>query len=391
MRNVQVAVVGRGPTALLSALGLAQRGIQVAVLQDDGEVSDPSPVFCHWSVLPGLAGLGVLEDLVDAGRREDRWSFRVYRTGEEITFDLKNLAQDTDYPYNVYVESSAFRAIVEQHLARHSHAQVERGLTVAAVEPTQASVNIGVVRPDGQQEMVRAEWVVGADGVRSQVRRSVGLGFMGLTWQERWVALEVAADLSSLGYESTTYQIDSRLGAVVRQLPGSHAWRYLYTEPLTLPEDSLQERARTEIETVLGVTVSSTAGVATTGRMHERSAPVFRLGRVILAGQAARVANPLTAYGTTGDFFDAYMLADALVDVIGAPDDERPLDGYAESRRRTFLEFTTPWSADRTHLVFQIEDPEKLDLELEPYRLSSRTPAAQREFLLTELEMGPDS
>ena len=55
------------------------------------------------------------------------------------------------------------------------------------------------------------------------------------------------------------------------------------------------------------------------------------------------------------------------------------------------MEVTTPWSADRKHLVFQIEDPEKLDLELEPYRLSSRTPAAQREFLLTELEMDSDS
>ena len=391
MQDVQVAVVGRGHAALLTALGLAQRGLQVAALQDESEASDPSPVLCHWSVLPGLARLGVLDDLAAAGLLESRWSFKVLRTGEEIVFDLGNLARDTAHPYNLIVDAGAFRAILHQHLAREAHVQVEHGLRVATIEPTKEAVNIALVGPDGQRDNIRASWVVRRDGVRSRVRRSLGLGFIGLTWHERWVSLDIAADLKPLGYESTTYQVDSRLGAIVQPLPGSRAWRYIYTEPSTVAEDRLQDRARSQLETVLGDAVSDALGVASTGRMHERAAPVFRVGRVILAGQAARVANPLTVYASTGEFFDSYLLADALTNVVGSGSDERPLDGYANSRRRTFLEVTTPWSADRKHLVFQIDDPAKLDLELEPYRLASMTPATQRAFLLSELETDTES
>ena len=125
--------------------------------------------------------------------------------------------------------------------------------------------------------------------------------------------------MANHGYDFTTYQVDSRHGAVVRRCRGR--------TPGGTPTPSRRprQRSRSTNGPVTGCTpfweTRSPNGwvVASTGRMHERAAPTFMIGRVVLAGQAAHVANPLTAFWTTGEFLDAFMLADALAKVVGAP------------------------------------------------------------------------
>jgi 2-polyprenyl-6-methoxyphenol hydroxylase-like FAD-dependent oxidoreductase len=77
-------------------------------------------------------------------------------------------------------------------------------------------------------------------------------------------------------------------------------------------------------------------------QVHERCASTFRVGRVLLAGDAAHVNNPSGGLGLLGGIYDANALAVSLIAVLDCTRDESILDRYAEERRTIFLEKTSP-------------------------------------------------
>src|SRR4051794_18743829 len=108
MESDSVIVVGAGPVGLVTALGLAQAGVAVQVLDAaQGMATDAREPIYHWSTLPGLDRLGVLQDCIAAGLRNDTWSFRVPRTGERIAFCLDTVADEIAYPFNVHLRQSS--------------------------------------------------------------------------------------------------------------------------------------------------------------------------------------------------------------------------------------------------------------------------------------------
>jgi len=401
MDDTQVAVVGGGFVGLLTALGLARAGIGVTVLDAaTGVPTTGDPVVFHWSVLPGLDRLGVLDAALGAGRTEQRWGFRVLVTGEQITFDLGNLASEMAHPFNLHVDRAALRDLLLGELATHPHARVETSASLTGLRQDDAAATLTVRQGDEEVEL-RAGWVVGADGTHSTVRRSLGLGFRGTTWPERWVAVRSAYDFSELGYEASTYQVDGRYGALVQRTAQGDRWRYLFADPAGVldgppasPSGEVDQDLQARISGVLLAVLPADAPPeftdVATGRMYERTADHYRVGRVALVGHAAHVANPLTAFGVAAPYLDACALLAALVPVASGDVGAEALDAYAAERRRAFLEVAAPGSADRKHVVFQIADPGKLDAELEVYRQAAASPAGQRAFLLSEHQLGAE-
>jgi 2-polyprenyl-6-methoxyphenol hydroxylase-like FAD-dependent oxidoreductase len=202
------------------------------------------------------------------------------------------------------------------------------------------------------------------------------VAYPGTTWQERSVVALVDYDFSEIGYASTTLQVDPALGAVVQRVHDG-LWRYAFTEPLAQAENGLAGR----IERVLGqVAPEAEDNVVslTAGRMHERTADSYRVRRVLLAGDAAHATNLLSGAGPVAGLLDS----EALVSALSEEAAEAALDGYAEVRRRDFLDRVLPASSDLKHLITQISDPRRLDTELESYRDAVHDLDAQRELLL---------
>ena len=77
-------------------------------------------------------------------------------------------------------------------------------------------------------------------------------------------------------------------------------------------------------------------------RVHERCAPRFRVGGVLLAGDAAHVCNPFGGMGLTSGIIDADALVKVLDAVIQGRAGEEALDFYADERRRVFREVVSP-------------------------------------------------
>ena len=178
----RVAIVGAGPVGLLSALGLAQAGIPVIVIERESEiVASPRAIVYHWSVLEGLNRLGLLEEALDVGFAKQDYTYLDFATGEKINYSLDVLDGRTPFPFNLHLGQNLLAEIALRRLQRFPHAEVRWGVTMRDLMQDGSGVTLSVDGPEGPSEL-RAGWVIGADGATSNVRRALHLEFEGITW-----------------------------------------------------------------------------------------------------------------------------------------------------------------------------------------------------------------
>ena len=343
-----VIVVGGGPTGFVTALGLAQAGVDVCLIEAGDHIID-SPRACvyHWSMLDGLERLGIREEAERIGYTKDDYLWFVKKTGERLPYDLKVLSSVTQFPYNIQLGQDRLAEICLKRLEAMANAQVHwctpfTGLTQDAD---------GVTVRAGDREF-RARWVVGADGAGSAVRKALGLSFDGMTWPERFVATNLHHDFESGGYWQSTMVIDDQWGAVIVKITRDGLWRCTYMEDASLPEDTYLDRMPEAYRHLLPGKGGYELVQAAPYKMHQRCAANFRKGRVLLAGDAAHVTNPTGGFGLTTGLFDAFALWPTLAAAILDGADAALLDTWAEERRRIFLDKTSPQACAYKDFVF---------------------------------------
>ena len=389
----QVIIAGAGPTGLLNALGLAQQGIDVTVLERSAALQDmPRAIVYHWSTLDGLERLGLFDVAAKTGFLKQDYAYRVHKTGETISYGLHALDNKVKHPYNLHLGQGELARLILEELNRHDNARVLWSREVTSVEQNDDGVVVHVETPDGA-ETHRADWLIGADGAASQVRKQLGLGFEGTTWADRFVATNIRFPDDREGWAQTTFNADDVYGAVIVKIDesGDHGlWRYAYMEDSALPVEGVTERLPGFLATVFGddAAAGTTLDAISPYRMHQRSASTYRLGRVFLAGDAAHATNPVGGLGLTSGLFDSYALIEALGAVVTRGVDDSILDLYAEERRAMFVDKASPRATANKQLLFHTADPAELDRGLEVFRRMSRDAefAAEALFFTKNLE-----
>ena len=380
-RDEGVLIAGAGPVGLITALGLARRGMAVTVVEAEPHIIDsPRAMVYHWTVLEHLDGLGILREAEERGFRKQDYAYHVVETGEWIPFDLEVLASDTDYPYNVHLGQHELAEIALRHLERIPGTQVLFGARLTALRQDPTGVTATVATGDGPREL-RAAWMLGADGARSTVRDLLGLGFEGFTWPERFVATNVFYDFEAHGYPRSVLQIDPVHGAIIAKIDTRNLWRVTYSESAELPEETVEDRLAEHYAALLPGGDPWELDRLTPYKMHQRSAETYRSGRVLLAGDAAHATNPTGGLGLTSGLFDAFALVEALsaVAVDGAGDGL--LDEWAEERRRLFTEVASPQASENKRLIYSEPDPERRRRDVDALRAGVADPDTLRERL----------
>jgi 3-(3-hydroxy-phenyl)propionate hydroxylase/6-hydroxy-3-succinoylpyridine 3-monooxygenase len=347
-----VIIVGGGPVGFINALGLAQAGVRVSVIEAEPQIiNSPRAAVYFWSVLEGLGRVGVLEEAEAAGVRKQDYTYLVKCTGERVVYSLEILKGRTPHPYNLHLGQHLLADIAMRRLQTFSNATIRFDTRLQGLRQDAEGVTLSVVTTRETADL-RARWVIGADGAASTVRRLLGLSFDGMTWAERFVATNVYYDFERYGYSRSTLVIDSRFGAVIAILNNDGLWRCTYMEDATLPEETFLERLPAAYESILPGQGRYQLELASPYRMHQRSAQQYRVGRVVLAGDAAHVTNPTGGLGLTSGLFDSYALYPALTAVIldGAADEV--LDRYAAARRDTFINQVSPQATANKQLIY---------------------------------------
>jgi 2-polyprenyl-6-methoxyphenol hydroxylase-like FAD-dependent oxidoreductase len=346
-----VIIVGGGPTGFITALGLAQAGVRLTVIEAEPCIVDsPRAAVYHWSVVEGLEKLGLRAEVQNSGFAKQDYTYLVHKTGERIDFSLDVLNGRTPYPYNLHLGQQRLAQIALRRLTGHSQTAVRFNTRLTELRQDPEGVTLQVMTPDGAEEL-RAKWVIGADGAASTVRRQLGLDFDGMTWPERFVATNLYFDFERYHYARATFLIDDVHGAVIAKIDNEGLWRCTYMEDAQLSEDLLMQRLQ-KVYAAIVPGADYTIERATPYRMHQRSASRYRVGRVALVGDAAHVTNPTGGLGLTSGLFDSFALYPALAAIISEGADASVLDRYAASRRDIFLKLVSPQAVANKRLIY---------------------------------------
>jgi 3-(3-hydroxy-phenyl)propionate hydroxylase/6-hydroxy-3-succinoylpyridine 3-monooxygenase len=377
----EVIVVGGGPTGFVTALGLAQAGVKVLLLEAGDHIIDsPRAAVYHWSLLDGLERLGIREQAEAEGIVKDDYTWLIKRTDEHIRYRLDVLQGTTPFPYNINLGQDVLARIAKGRLEKLSNAEIRFGARVEGLAQDDSGVTLTL--EDGEE--LRAKYVVGADGAGSTMRPALGLTFDGFTWPERFVATNVYHDFAGAGYGLSTMVVDPQWGAVIVIIARDGLWRCTYMEDASLPEETYLDRLPAAYEHLLPNDTGYKLAQAAPYKMHQRCASAFRVGRVVLAGDAAHVTNPTGGFGLTTGLFDSYALWPTLAAIVMDGADPALLDVWAEERRSIFLEKTSPMAVQYKEFLFHCfhGDEEKLEAAIEGMRMMARDPDVCRERLL---------
>jgi 3-(3-hydroxy-phenyl)propionate hydroxylase len=388
LEHRRVLIAGGGPVGLLCAWLLARRGVPVRLFdENDGPQADPRAATTHPATLELLSEDGLAQDMARVGLVAPIFQFWDRPSGELVAqFDHAVLANDTRYPYVVQCEQFKTARLILERLQRCSNAEIMFGQAAVDLRQSAGDVSLDVRGPDGITTH-RGAYLIGADGGRSTVRKQCGIAFAGFTWPERFVVLTTPYDFEAQrGYCYRSYFADPGAWCNCFKVsadgpPG--LWRTVFpTEPAETDDDVLGEPgAQARLHKFFPAPLPYPIVHRNLYVTHQRVAASFRRGRVLLAGDAAHVNNPIGGMGLNGGIQDAANLADKLARILMGGYPERLLDLYDRQRRTVAVEFVQEQSiANKKRL--EAADPGERERNLDGLRAIAADPARARAFLL---------
>ena len=383
----RVLIAGGGPVGLFTALLLARQGIDVRVFDENAALQeDPRAATTHPGTLEILGAEGLVEDMARVGLVAPTFQFWDRPTGECVAeFDHALLADDTRHPYVIQCEQFKTATLILQRLQALPNVEVLFNHRVTEVTQTDAAVTVVVEGPAGVQRHT-GSYLVGADGGRSVVRKQCGIPFEGFTWEERFIVLTTPFDFAaSRGYGYRSYFADPEEWCNCFKVSGKGPpglWRTVYPADPRLTENELLADAAVEARLQRLFPRGQPYEVVHRNlyTTHQRIAKTFRAGRVLLAGDAAHVNNPIGGMGLNGGLQDAGNLGEKLAQVLlgGGPD--ALFDLYDLQRRTIACEFVQQQTiANKQRL--EERDPVKRRRNLDELRAIAADPQRARQFL----------
>lgn len=377
----RIAIVGAGPVGLICALGLARSGVDCVVIdREEGVVESPRAITHHWSTLPGLDELGILDECIARGFKKNDFALKVRKTGEDIRWTLDVLQGNVPCPFNLYLPQHTLAEVILEALEACPGVEIRWGTTLTGLRQTDTAVTLSLNNAAEGEHELTADWVIGADGARSAVRRALGLEFEGFTWDRQFIATNIRIDLEARGYARSLLLVDNTYGAVLAKIDTGTLWRVAFAENTDLPDSEAVSRIHATLPMIVPEVADGYELVHhSIYKMHQRAASRFRSGRVLLAGDSAHATNPSGGFGLATGFFDAFLLYEALAAVLHGKAAPEILDTYAHERRRVFTEYTSPQATRLKKLVF---DEENLEEGMERFRLMARDDKARLQYSL---------
>jgi 3-(3-hydroxy-phenyl)propionate hydroxylase len=332
-RHWPVIVAGAGPVGLVAAIDLAQRGIDVLLLDDDNTVSVGSRAIC-WSkrTLEILDRLDCCERLMQKGVR---WNVgRVFFQDEEVySFDLLPEAGHCR-PAFINLQQYWVEQFLVERIGELPQAELRWRNKVVGVKQHPDRIAVRVDTPDGEY-VVHADWLIVADGARSPIRNMLGLDSEGQIFRDRFLIADIhmTSDFPAerwFWFDPPFHRNQSAL--LHRQ--ADDVWRVDFQ--LGWDADPDQEKRPESIlprlTAMLGDKARFDIEWASVYTFQCRRMPSFRHARALFAGDAAHLVSPFGARGANSGIQDVDNLVWKLELVLEELAPQSLLDSYDAER-----------------------------------------------------------
>ncbi len=378
-----VIIVGAGPVGLVAANLLVDAGVPVTLIEASMELPrDLRASTFHPPTLDMLERFGVVESMISQGLICPVWQFRDRTLGVIANFELALLADETNHPFRLQCEQWRLGEMLYARLQQQELATIHLGTRVIEARQTADEVEVAIVGENGEQGTLSADFLVGSDGIGSVVRKSIGVDFAGQTIPETFLTIstpfdfrEAMPDVANISYISdpTEWFVLIRTARI---------WRALFPVDSSLSDVEITSPERIErlLQGAAARPIAYEIQHRTAYRVHERVASRYGVGRILLAGDAAHVNNPLGGMGLNGGIHDAFNLADKLVAVVrGAPLES--LGAYERQRRKVALDVVQQTTL-RNRDILNTRDPAARAAYYDDLRRTVNDPVRHKASLL---------
>jgi 3-(3-hydroxy-phenyl)propionate hydroxylase len=375
MSSRNIVVVGAGPVGTVAALACARLGHTVTLLEAEARVNDaPRASTTQPPTLEILEELGLIDEYIARGlvaRTFQFWDRSSLRLVAE--FDFERLKDETRYPYVVQTEQHKLALMGIERL-RAMGADVRMGTRVTGISQDETSATVQTA--DGP---LRADYVIGCDGGRSTVRKSLGIEFEGFTWPERFLVITTRFDFAAaLGVSFRNYMADPVEWTNLFKVSGDDLkgrWRAVYnTREEEADEEALSDASvRARLGRVHVPAAQRDYLHLNLYKVHQRVAKQFRKGRVFLCGDAAHVNNPIGGLGLNSGIHEVWHLANLL--------DGGDLDEYERVRRPLNIDYVQEQTiANKKRL--EEREPAAREKRFDELRTMADDPVKHKRFLM---------
>ena len=336
MTDIDVIVVGGGPSGLTTASELALAGVRVTVLERRTQ-----PVESRaGTILPRVL------ELLDARGLADCFIERARAIKENPLIPVHIWAGMQPVHWHHLGSRFGFRLILPQNLTeelllervREQGVDVRQGVTVQGVSSGPAAAEVIAATDGGDRLELSARYVVGADGGRSVVRREAGIGFEGHDATFTGIVADLRAERLGDDWRLMTDNEHGWLTSFPFGQNGERVVRFnlVHAERRHVPQSEpvTEDEVRRCLRDIAGRDIEFD-GLHWTSRFGDahRLATTFRQGRILLVGESARIHYPSSGVGMNFCLQDAFNLGWKLAAVINGHAEESLLDTYEEERR----------------------------------------------------------
>ena len=356
MSEPQVIIAGAGPVGLVTALGLAQRGIQVLVLEKNSIEVPPQwrGSTIHPPTLAIFDELGLADEIIAGAIKVEVLQYRDLEIQEVVNFDYDCLDGLVKFPFRLQYEQYKVLKLLRTAASNNSKIEIQYDSLIESVNQDSNGVSVQVSK-SGATRSVRADWLVGADGSHSAVRKALGIELDGFTYPypTTVVATPFKFEDHFPGLAPVTYWSGPTGRLSMIRTPD--IWRIAMTTPLEGVDISSDDRGSISEPTqdfivAIDLLLSRIPGVSLADlelkqyevyRSHQRIAREFSVDRVALAGDAAHLTTTNGGMGLNSGVQDAAALVKALEAAI-ALNGSGPISQYAKERKEFCTNFLQP-------------------------------------------------
>jgi len=381
MQRRNILVVGAGPVGTVAALACAQAGHAVTLLEAQNAIdASPRASTTQPPTLEIIARLGLIDEYMRVGLVARTFQFWDRPSLKRIAeFDFERLRGETEFPFVVQTEQHKLAHMGIERLRKLPNAEVHFGSRVSALEQDADRV---VLRA-GEREFV-ADYVIGADGGRSTVRKSLDIEFEGYTWPERFLVITTLFDFeAALGVSYRNYMADPQEWTNLFKVAGDDLkgrWRAVFNTRTDETDEEALSAAAVRARLARCHAPQADWVHLNLYNVHQRVAKHFRKGRVFLCGDAAHVNNPIGGLGLNSGIHEAWDLAQKL-DVVLRGEDPTILDEYEARRRPLNIEYVQEQTiANKKRL--EEREPAQRERRFQELREMADDPVRHKAFLM---------
>ncbi len=332
--KVDVAIIGYGPVGALTALCLADAGLEVLILEKSAvPIELPRAVGLDGQTLRAFQRLGLAQEvqaLCQPPREPNRIAFVNSRHEELLGLDLPPIGPN-GWTEILMFDQPELEAELRRLVAARPGIEVRLGQEVTALDQDADGVTIQSRSAEGEDEH-RASFAIGCDGASSFVRQARGIGWESLDYDQDWLVVDIIqgpdADLPL-----TTMQIcdPDRLTSYICVKDPNRRWEFQLLPGETREEMLAPERIRALLDPWAAPEFYEIRRAAVY-QFHAATAETMQVGRVLLAGDSAHQTPPFLGQGLNSGFRDAASLGWRLPRILSGRCGDELLSDYTVER-----------------------------------------------------------